>query len=197
MEIDFEKGGGLVPVIVQDSDNLNVLMLAYMNLEAYMKTRETGKATFYSRSREEIWVKGEISGNWLKVTDISADCDGDTILLKVIPHGPVCHTGSDTCFGSVEEGGLSFLGKLDDLIRKRKEELPAESYTTALFKAGINKISQKVGEEAVELIIESKDEDDDLFLNEASDLLYHMLVLLRFRGFSIKDVISVLEKRHS
>ena len=197
MEIDFNKGGGLVPVIVQDADNMNVLMLAYMNREAYERSLETGRATFFSRSRQEIWEKGETSGNWLEVKDLSVDCDGDTLLLKVDPKGPVCHTGTDTCFGDIKSRDLSFLRKLDNIIATRKNELPENSYTTALFKAGVNKVAQKVGEEAVELIIEAKDDNDELFLNEAADLLYHLLVLLRHKGFSINDVISVLEKRHS
>lgn len=197
MEIDFNKGGGLVPVIVQDADNMNVLMLAYMNREAYERSLETRRATFFSRSRQEIWEKGETSGNWLEVKDLSVDCDGDTLLLKVEPKGPVCHTGTDTCFGDIKNRDLSFLGKLDNIIATRKNELPENSYTTALFKAGVNKVAQKVGEEAVELIIEAKDDNDELFLNEAADLLYHLLVLLRHKGFSINDVISVLEKRHS
>lgn len=197
MEIDFNKGRGLVPVIVQDADNMNVLMLAYMNREAYERSLETRRATFFSRSRQEIWEKGETSGNWLEVKDLSVDCDGDTLLLKVDPKGPVCHTGTDTCFGDIKNRNISFLGKLDNIIAARKNELPENSYTTALFKAGVNKVAQKVGEEAVELIIEAKDDNDELFLNEAADLLYHLLVLLRHKGFSINDVISVLEKRHS
>jgi phosphoribosyl-AMP cyclohydrolase / phosphoribosyl-ATP pyrophosphohydrolase len=197
MEIDFNKGGGLVPVIVQDAVTLKVLMHAWMSPEAYELTKKTGKATFFSRSRNKIWEKGETSGNWLKVTDITVDCDGDTLLLKVVPNGPVCHTGADTCFGDANKGDITFLTKLDEIIAGRKRELPENSYTTALFKAGLNKIAQKVGEEAVELIIESKDSNDDLFLNESADLLFHLMVLLREKGFSMTDVISVLEKRHS
>jgi len=197
MQIDFNKGGGMVPVIVQDSTTLKVLMLAYMNSEAYELTVKTGRATFYSRSRDQLWEKGETSGNWLEVKSISVDCDGDTILLTAEPKGPVCHTGTDTCFGDENRGDISFLWRLDDLISTRKRELPENSYTTGLFTAGINKVAQKVGEEAVELIIESKDNNDDLFLNEAADLLFHVMVLLRQKDFSIRDVISVLEKRHS
>ncbi|MFW5835499.1 MAG: bifunctional phosphoribosyl-AMP cyclohydrolase/phosphoribosyl-ATP diphosphatase HisIE [bacterium] len=196
-DIDFEKGGGLVPVIVQDAENMNVLMLAYMNKDALDITRNTGRATFYSRSRNELWEKGETSGNWLEVEDVSVDCDGDTLLLKVRPNGPVCHTGDDTCFGNTSNSNLSFLKKLDELIASRKKDLPENSYTTSLFSSGVNKIAQKVGEEAVEFIIEAVDNNEDLFLNEGADLLYHMLVLLQHKGFSIADVISVLEKRHS
>ncbi|MFP4366285.1 MAG: bifunctional phosphoribosyl-AMP cyclohydrolase/phosphoribosyl-ATP diphosphatase HisIE [Bacteroidales bacterium] len=196
-DIDFEKGGGLVPVIVQDAENMNVLMLAYMNKDALDITRNTGRATFYSRSRNELWEKGETSGNWLEVEDVSVDCDGDTLLLKVRPNGPVCHTGDDTCFGNTSNSNLSFLKKLDELIASRKKDLPENSYTTSLFSSGLNKIAQKVGEEAVEFIIEAVDNNEDLFLNEGADLLYHMLVLLQHKGFSIADVISVLEKRHS
>ncbi len=197
INVDFKKSGGLVPVVVQDSVTLKVLMLAYMNNEAYELTKKNGKATFYSRSRNEIWEKGETSGNWLEVKDILSDCDGDTLLLLVEPKGPVCHTGTDTCFGGLNIRDLSFLGRLDELIAKRKSEMPENSYTTALFKAGINKVAQKVGEEAVELIIEAKDNNQKLFLNEGADLLYHLIVLLRHKGYSLSDVVSVLEKRHS
>jgi phosphoribosyl-AMP cyclohydrolase / phosphoribosyl-ATP pyrophosphohydrolase len=197
MQIDFEKSGGLVPVIVQDASTLKVLMLAYMNEESYHKTKLTGKATFFSRSRNELWEKGETSGNWLEVIDISVDCDGDTLLLLAEPKGPVCHTGEDTCFGITNTRDTAFLGKLDEIIEGRKRDMPEKSYTTSLFMAGINKVAQKVGEEAVELIIEAKDENDELFLNEAADLLYHLIVLLRHKDYSIRDVISVLEKRHS
>lgn len=197
MKIDFKKGGGLVPVVVQDASTLKVLMLAYMNEEAYNITKESGRATFFSRSRNELWEKGETSGNWLEVKDISSDCDGDTLLLMVEPNGPVCHTGQDTCFSEVNNRNIAFLKKLDNIISARKRDMPENSYTTSLFKAGINKVAQKVGEEAVELIIEAKDNDDKLFLNEAADLLYHILVLLRHRDFSVSDVVDVLEKRHS
>lgn len=196
-DIDFEKGGGLVPVIVQDAEKMDVLMLAYMNPDALEITRKTGRATFYSRSRNTLWEKGETSGNWLEVKDMSIDCDGDTLLLKVRPNGPVCHTGDDTCFGNTGSHNFSFLKKLDELIASRKKELPEKSYTTHLFNSGINKVAQKVGEEAVEFIIEAIDNNDDLFLNEGADLLYHMLVLLHYKGYSITDILSVLEKRHS
>ncbi len=196
MEINFEKGNGLVPVIVQDSDTNKVLMLAYMNREAYELTLKTGRAVFFSRSRNQLWEKGETSGNWLEVTGISADCDNDTLLMLAVPKGPVCHTGNDTCFADVNSRELSFLSRLDKIIYERKRDLPEKSYTTSLFKAGINKVAQKVGEEAVELIIEAKDQDDELFLNEAADLLYHLIVLLRHRDFSLKNVADILEKRH-
>lgn len=197
MEIDFKKGQGLVPVIVQDSDTMSVLMLAYMNEEAYNRSLETGRATFFSRSRDKLWVKGETSGNWLGIKEIKVDCDGDTLLMIVEPKGPVCHTGTDTCFGNTGMNEITFLGKLDDLIASRKKDLPENSYTTSLFNAGINKIAQKVGEEAVELIIEAMDSNDELFLNEASDLLYHLIVLLRHKGYSLHDVSGVLRSRHS
>lgn len=196
MEINFEKGNGLVPVIVQDSDTNKVLMLAYMNREAYELTLKTGRAVFFSRSRNQLWEKGETSGNWLEVTGISADCDNDTLLMLAVPKGPVCHTGNDTCFNDVNSRELSFLSRLDRIIYERKRDMPEKSYTTSLFNAGINKVAQKVGEEAVELIIEAKDQDDELFINEAADLLYHLIVLLRYRDFSLKNVADVLEKRH-
>ncbi len=197
-KIDFGKGEGLVPVIVQDADTLKVLMLGYMNKQACDITLRTGRATFYSRSRKELWEKGETSGNSMKVKDMSVDCDADTILLKVEPKGPACHTGNETCFDEANNRDFSFLRKLDELIAQRKKDLPEKSYTTSLFKAGVNKIAQKVGEEAVELIIEAKDENNkELFLNEGADLLYHMLVLLHHRDFSLVDVVDVLKRRHS
>jgi phosphoribosyl-AMP cyclohydrolase / phosphoribosyl-ATP pyrophosphohydrolase len=196
--IDFEKGGGLIPVVVQDADSLKVLMLGYMNREAFDKTISSGRATFYSRSRNSLWEKGETSGNWMKVRDVSADCDNDTLLLRVEPQGPACHTGDDTCFSEKNSGGISFLRQLDGVIGERKRDLPENSYTTSLFRAGVNKIARKVGEEAIELILEAKDDSSrDLFLNEAADLFYHMLVLLHHRGFSLDDMVDVLEKRHS
>jgi len=197
MHIDFKKGGGLVPVVVQDLISQQVLMLAYMNREAYEITVKTGRATFFSRSRNEIWQKGDTSGNWLKVVDIVTDCDADTLLLRVEPQGPVCHKGTYSCFGEEEKLHAGFIRKLEKLIDRRKEELPENSYTTELFRAGINRIAQKVGEEAVELIIEAKDDNSDRFLNEGADLLYHLMVMLSYKGFSISDIITVLEKRHS
>ncbi len=197
MKIDFEKGGGLIPVIVQDAGTLQVLMLAWMNREALELTEKTGRATFFSRSRNKIWVKGETSGNWLNVVSLSVDCDSDTILMKAEPAGPVCHTGSDNCFGEDNENEIWFLRKLDSIIANRKRELPENSYTTDLFQAGIEKIARKVGEEAVELIIEALAERDNEFMDEAADLLYHLMVLLRQRDRSIGDLVSVLKRRHA
>ncbi len=197
MKIDFEKCGGLVPVIVQDSLTLQVLMHAWMNREALDLTKKTGKATFYSRSRKKLWVKGETSGNWLRVVSLSGDCDGDTLLLKAEPAGPVCHTGSDTCFGEKRDKNIGFLAVLDEVIAQRKRELPDGSYTTTLFRSGVEKIAQKVGEEAVELVIEAVGDRDRELLGEAADLLYHLMVLLRHRGQSLKSVVDVLEERHS
>ena len=196
-KIDFEKMDGLVPAIIQDAVTLKVLMLGFMNGEAYEKTKKEGRVTFYSRTKNRLWTKGEESGNFLNVKEILEDCDNDTLLIKADPVGPVCHTGADTCFFEVNESGLSFLRQLQDLIAERKRDLPADSYTTKLFNAGINKIAQKVGEEAVELVIESKDSNDELFLNEAADLTYHLLVLLTQKGFDLADVVSILEQRHS
>ncbi len=201
MVIDFEKGGGLVPAIVQDAVTGKVLMLGYMNKEAYELTLEKGLVTFFSRSRGELWTKGETSGNYLNLRSIAADCDGDTLLVKAIPAGPVCHTGSDTCFGEdndpMEVSSMDFLPYLEKVIRDRKDHPQEGSYTNRLFSKGINKIAQKVGEEAVELIIESKDDDRDLFLGEAADLMYHYLVLLVEKGCSLSEVAEVLKTRHS
>jgi len=199
--MDFKKLNGLVPAIIQDADSKVVLMLGFMDQEALEKTREDGKVTFYSRTRKRLWTKGEESGNFLHVVEILEDCDQDTLLIKARPAGPVCHTGSDTCFSESNAGaptrdGLSFLTQLQELIHQRKARMPEGSYTTTLFNAGINKIAQKVGEEAVELVIEAKDENDELFLNEAADLVYHLLVLLSARGKDLSDVVSVLEERH-
>lgn len=192
---------GLVPAIIQDARTKAVLMLGFMNAEALEKTRREGKVTFYSRTKNRLWTKGEESGNFLHVLDILEDCDKDTLLIKVNPVGPVCHTGSDTCFDEInspsdDSENLAFVAQLQELIHTRKEEMPVGSYTTSLFKEGINKIAQKVGEEAVELVIESKDNNDELFLNEAADLLYHLLVLLSAKGKDIRNVSSLLEQRH-
>ena len=187
---------GLVPAVIQDANSAKVLMLGFMNKEAYEKTKSTGQVTFYSRTKERLWTKGEESGNFLDVKEILDDCDNDTLLIKVTPRGPVCHTGADTCFSETNESGIHFLRQLQDLIALRKKEMPEDSYTTKLFTKGINKIAQKVGEEAVELVIESKDNNDDLFLNESADLIYHLLVLLTEKGFDIADVIKILEERH-
>lgn len=194
--MDYKKLNGIIPAVIQDSITDKVLMVGFMNSEALEKTRKEGKVTFFSRTKNRLWTKGEESGNFLHVEKILEDCDNDTLLIKVTPEGPVCHTGSDTCFNETNRGGIDFISRLQDLVQKRKEEMPENSYTTSLFKAGINKIAQKVGEEAVELVIESKDNDDDLFLNEAADLVYHLLVLLSARGYGIKDVAGVLEQRH-
>lgn len=198
MKLDFNKLNGLIPAIIQDDITATVLMLGFMNEEALEKTTETGLVTFFSRTKNRLWTKGEESGNFLKVVRIIEDCDADTLLIKAIPVGPVCHTGNDTCFNedNVSTGNVAFLAHLQDLIHKRKEEMPENSYTTKLFKSGINKIAQKVGEEAVELIIEAKDNNDELFLNEAADLMYHLLVLLSAKNKDLSDVTEVLEKRH-
>ena len=200
--MDFKKLSGLIPAVIQDAKTDVVLMLGFMNPEALEKTKEEGKVTFYSRTKNRLWTKGEESGNYLHVVEILEDCDQDTLLIKANPAGPVCHTGSDTCFNEKnsdfqDQEDLAFISELQQLIHKRKEEMPEGSYTTSLFKDGINKIAQKVGEEAVELVIESKDNNDELFLNEAADLLYHLLVLLTEKGKDINDVVAVLEQRHS
>lgn len=194
--MDFEKLNGLIPAIIQDAKTNKVLMLGFMNEEALERTRKEGKVTFYSRTKNRLWTKGEESGNFLQVKSMTEDCDKDTLLIKVHPVGPVCHTGKDTCFEEENKAGLEFIGVLQDLIDQRKKEMPEGSYTTSLFEKGMNKIAQKVGEEAVELVIESMDNKDDLFLNEAADLIYHLLVLLTAKGYGIQDVISILEQRH-
>jgi phosphoribosyl-ATP pyrophosphohydrolase/phosphoribosyl-AMP cyclohydrolase len=193
--MDFKKLNGIVPAIIQDAKSQKVLMLGFMTPEALELSRDTGKVTFYSRTRDRLWTKGEESGNFLFVEEILEDCDRDTLLIKANPAGPVCHTGSDTCFEE-ENREENFLLQLQDLIHRRKEEMPEGSYTTSLFQKGINKIAQKVGEEAVELLIEAKDDNEDLLLNEAADLLYHLLVLLTAKGKDIRDVFSILEERH-
>ncbi len=193
-QIDFSKGNGLVPVVIQDNKTLQVLMLGYMNEEAYEKTVKDKKVTFFSRSKNRLWTKGETSGNFLSVQEISLDCDSDSILIKVAPAGPVCHTGSTSCFG--DETPKGFLYKLEDVINNRIKNNVEDSYTNKLYKQGINKIAQKVGEEAVELIIESKDNNTELFRNEAADLLYHLLILLQTKGVSLEDIEEVLKKRH-
>lgn len=194
--MDFEKLGGLIPAIIQDHRTNKVLMLGFMNAEAYKKTKKEGRVTFYSRTKQRLWTKGEESGNFLHVIEIAEDCDKDTLLIKASPAGPVCHTGSDTCFDETNQAGIGFLNELQELIHQRKEQMPEGSYTTSLFSEGINKIAQKVGEEAVELVIEAKDNNENLFLNEAADLLYHYLVLLSAKGQDIEKVVEVLEERH-
>lgn len=193
--IDFNKQEGLVPVIVQDSQTQKVLMLGYMNEEAYQKTLEIKKVTFFSRSKNRLWTKGEESGNFLNVVDIKVDCDKDTLLIQARPKGPVCHTGTDTCWGDVNQNELSFIKRLEGIIEDRKNNPTDASYTASLFKKGINKVAQKVGEEAVEVVIEAKDNDDNLFLNESADLLYHYLILLQAKGFKLQDVVGILEGR--
>ncbi|MEO0473809.1 MAG: bifunctional phosphoribosyl-AMP cyclohydrolase/phosphoribosyl-ATP diphosphatase HisIE [Bacteroidota bacterium] len=195
-KIDFAKGDGLVPVIVQDAGTDKVLMLGYMNEEALEKTRKKGKVTFYSRSKKRLWTKGETSGNFLKLREILVDCDQDALLVKAVPAGPTCHTGADTCFKEDNEAGLSFLSQLTHVIKTRKKENPKDSYVAKLFSRGINKMAQKVGEEAVELVIEAKDDDHDLFINECADLLFHTMVLLEAKGSSLEEVAGVLAGRH-
>jgi phosphoribosyl-AMP cyclohydrolase / phosphoribosyl-ATP pyrophosphohydrolase len=197
MEINFAKYiDGLVPAIVQDSQTSKVLMLGFMNQEALDKSRELGKVTFFSRSKNRLWTKGEKSGNFLILKDIKPDCDGDTLLIRVVPVGPVCHTGADTCFDE-ENSGAGFLDTLEKIIHNRKNHPEDNSYVSGLFKKGINKIAQKVGEEAIELVIEAKDQNDPLFLNEAADLLFHYLILLEARGHNLQEVTDVLENRHN
>lgn len=196
MEIDFLKyTDGLVPAIVQDSNTKTVLMLGFMNREAFDKTNETGKVTFFSRSKNRLWTKGEESGNFLLLKEIKTDCDNDTLLVKAEPTGPVCHTGADTCWAE-ENTSTDFLYYLETVIEGRKSQDADKSYVSSLFKKGTNKIAQKVGEEAVELVIEAKDNNDGLFLNEAADLLFHYLILLNQKGFRLKDVMDILESRH-
>jgi phosphoribosyl-ATP pyrophosphohydrolase/phosphoribosyl-AMP cyclohydrolase len=193
-QLDFEKQGGLIPVIVQDARTRAVLMLGYMNEEALARTQAEGRVTFYSRSKGRLWTKGETSGNFLQLVDIQVDCDQDTLLVLAEPAGPVCHTGSDTCFG--HDNRPDFIHHLEAVIQGRRDDPSAESYTSSLFRKGINKVAQKVGEEAVELVIEAKDDNEELFLNEAADLLYHYLVLLAAKGHTWDEVIGVLRGRH-
>lgn len=195
MKIDYTKNNGLVPAIVQDVDTQKILMLGYMNEEAFQKTIETKKVTFFSRSKNRLWMKGEESGNTLALIDIKVDCDQDTLLIQVKPNGPTCHTGTDTCWGERNQHDLAFLFELEKVIQDRKDNPDDGSYTTSLFKKGINKIAQKVGEEAVEVVIEAKDANDDLFLNESADLLYHYLILLQAKNFRLKDVMTILKSR--
>lgn len=197
MTIDFEKTGDLVPAIIQDAQTKNVLMLGYMNQEAFDKTMATGKVTFWSRSRNCLWTKGETSGNFLDLVSIKNDCDNDTLLIRAIPHGPTCHTGTDTCWGeSNDRNPLAFLSELQDFIEKRHKEMPEGSYTTSLFKKGINRIAQKVGEEALETVIEATNGTNDKLIYEASDMFYHLIVLLTEKGLRIEDVAKELQMRH-
>jgi phosphoribosyl-ATP pyrophosphohydrolase/phosphoribosyl-AMP cyclohydrolase len=196
MEINFDKMGGLVPAIIQDNVTSRVLMLGFMNQEAYDKTVETGKVTFWSRTRNCLWTKGETSGNFLHVVEILNDCDQDTLLIKARPDGPVCHTGADTCWGEKNEGDIAFLQYLQDFITRRHEEMPEGSYTTSLFKSGVNRMAQKVGEEAVETVIEATNGTDERMIYEASDLIYHLIVLLTSKGHSIAELGAELRDRH-
>lgn len=197
MTIDFKKMGGLVPAIIQDAKTKNVLMLGFMNQEAYEKTLQTGKVTFWSRSRQKLWTKGETSGNFLDLVSMAVDCDNDTLLVKATPHGPICHTGTDTCWGESNDASpLLFLKELQDFIEQRHEQMPEGSYTTRLFKDGVNKMAQKLGEEALETVIEATNGTNDKLVYEASDMLYHLLVLLTSKGLRIEDIAAELQKRH-
>lgn len=198
MELDFDKSPeGLLPAIIQDAETFNVLMLGYMNKEALEQTIASQKVTFFSRSKNRLWTKGEESGNYLELVSIKADCDADTLLIFARPHGPVCHTGTDTCWGADNKSNFGFLSELEKVIADRKLNPNNEkSYVASLFAKGINKIAQKVGEEAVETVIEAKDNNDDLFLNEAADLLFHYLILLQAKGFQLSDIAQVLKSRH-
>lgn len=197
MNIDFSKNtDGLIPAIIQDSETKTVLMLGFMNAEAYQKTVDTKKVTFYSRTKQRLWTKGEESGNFLNLIDIKNDCDNDTLLLQVKPEGPTCHKGTDTCWADENKADYGFISNLEDTIQLRKENADSEkSYVASLFKLGINKIAQKVGEEAIEVVIEAKDDNDDLFLSESADLLFHYLILLQAKGFKLDDVVEVLKSR--
>jgi len=194
--INFEKVGGLIPAVVQDAFSKQVLMLGYLNQEAIQKTLDTGKVTFFSRTKQRLWTKGESSGNFLLVKEILLDCDGDTLLIKAEPVGPVCHTGADTCFSESNNSKTAFIDKLRTIIKDRKNNPSDTSYTASLFAKGINKVAQKVGEEAVEIVIEAKDDNKELFLGEAADLLYHYLVLLEAKGYELDEVMQVLIQRH-
>lgn len=194
---DFTKSpDGLIPAIIQDATTRKVLMLGYMNALAWEKTQEGGKVTFFSRSKNRLWTKGEESGHFLTFVSGKLDCDADTLLIQALPTGPVCHNGTDTCWADANTLGYGFLDVLEATINQRKENPDAESYVSQLFEKGINKVAQKVGEEAVETVIEAKDTDDELFLNESADLLFHYLILLQAKGFQLKDVISILKARH-
>jgi len=196
MSLNFDKMGGILPAIIQDAQTNEVLMLGFMNQEAYEKTVSEGKVTFYSRTKKRLWTKGEESGNFMNVIEILEDCDADTLLVRVDPVGPACHTGMRTCFGETVQDNLAFLQNLQALLQSRKEELPENSYTAKLFRNGPRKIAKKLGEEAAELVIEAMDTDDECFLNEAADLLFHMCILLIDRGYKMEDVVKVLKERH-
>jgi phosphoribosyl-AMP cyclohydrolase / phosphoribosyl-ATP pyrophosphohydrolase len=197
MNIDFSKNtDGLIPAIIQDSETKTVLMLGFMNAEAYQKTVDTKKVTFYSRTKQRLWTKGEESGNFLNLIDIKDDCDNDTLLIQVKPVGPTCHNGTDTCWADENKADYGFISNLEDTIQLRRENADSEkSYVASLFKLGMNKIAQKVGEEAIEVVIEAKDDNDDLFLSESADLLFHYLILLQAKGFKLNDVVEILKSR--
>ena len=197
MNLDFSKNtDGLIPAIIQDSETKTVLMLGYMNAEAYQKTVDTKKVTFYSRTKQRLWTKGEESGNFLNLIYIKNDCDNDTLLIQVKPEGPTCHKGTDTCWAEKNNTDYGFISNLENTIKSRRENADSEkSYVASLFELGINKIAQKVGEEAIEVVIEAKDDNDDLFLSESADLLFHYLILLQAKGFQINDVVNVLKSR--
>lgn len=196
MELDFDKMNGLIPAIIQDNSTSKVLMLGFMNKEAFDKTIETGKVTFFSRTKNRLWTKGEESGHHLHVVSIKEDCDKDTLLIKVNPVGPVCHTGADTCWNETNTEEILFLKYLQDFISKRHKEMPENSYTTSLFNSGVNRMAQKVGEEAVETVIEATNGTEEGFIYEASDLVYHLIVLLTSKGYRIEDLAKELKKRH-
>ncbi len=195
-KLDFDKTGGLIPAIIQDNETNKVLMLGYVNEEALAKTQETGTVTFYSRTKQRLWTKGEESGNFLHVVSIKEDCDKDTLLIKVNPVGPVCHMGADTCFEEENKEDILFLKYLQHFIEKRHREMPEGSYTTSLFKSGVNRMAQKVGEEAIESVIEACNGTDERLIYESADLLYHLIVLLTSKGLSIEDLARELRKRH-
>ncbi|MGB5322563.1 bifunctional phosphoribosyl-AMP cyclohydrolase/phosphoribosyl-ATP diphosphatase HisIE [Lutimonas sp.] len=196
MTIKFDENTGLIPAIIQDGQTKAVLMLGYMNKEAYEKTLASKKVTFFSRSKQRLWTKGEESGHFLNLIDMKNDCDHDTLLIRVKPQGPTCHKGTDTCWAESNESQFGFLSTLEDVITSRKNNPSEASYVASLFKKGINKIAQKVGEEAVEVVIESKDDNEKLFLDESADLLFHYLILLQAKGYTLKDVEKVLKERH-
>lgn len=198
MQIDFNKNNdGLVPAIIQDATTKNVLMLGYMNEEAFIKTQSKKQVTFYSRSKKRLWTKGEESGNFLNLVDIKVDCDNDTLLIQANPNGPTCHKGTDTCWNEENLQNFGFLSQLEGIIENRRTNFnPEDSYVSYLFSKGINKMAQKVGEEAVEVVIEAKDSNPELFLNESADLLFHYLILLQAKGFTLNDVVDILKKRH-
>lgn len=196
MIIKFDENTGLVPAIVQDAQTKNVLMLGYMNQEAFDKTMASNKVTFFSRSKRRLWTKGEESGHFLELVDVKNDCDNDSLLIQARPKGPTCHKGTDTCWGEKNEPSFGFLSDLEAVIKSRKESPSDASYVASLFKKGINKIAQKVGEEAVEVVIEAKDDDEKLFLDESADLLFHYLILLQAKGYTLKHIEEVLKQRH-